>query len=69
MIGGWGNLRTLIRRKRQAEDRAIVDTPVILTKRAPLKVLIDIKTGSVLNLYLSGLLTNCLVNLCLCNFL
>lgn len=45
VIGGWGNLLTLIRRKRQDQDKAIVETPNVLTKQAPLKVLIDIKTG------------------------
>lgn len=45
VIGGWGNERTLIRRKRQDADKVVVDTKHVLSKKGPLKVLITIASG------------------------
>ena len=45
VIGGWGNSKTLIRRKRQDLDLRITDSEHVLTTNVPLKALIEISTG------------------------
>lgn len=52
MIGGWGNQKVLIRRKKQDEDKTVVDTKNILTSKAPLKVTIDIQTDGEIRVYI-----------------
>lgn len=49
VIGGWANNRTLIRRKRQDEDMTTEYTFNSLQKDNPLKVQIEITTGTAVN--------------------
>lgn len=45
LVGGWGNERTLIRRKRQDSDMTVEYTSNVLQKDNILQLLIEISNG------------------------
>lgn len=47
MFAGWENKRTTLRRRRQEQELTFTYTDEILTKTCPLKLLIEITTGTV----------------------
>lgn len=49
VFAGWENKRTTLRRKRQDQELTFTYTDEILTKNCPLKLLIEITTGSTNN--------------------
>lgn len=46
VFAGWENKRTTLRRKRQDQELTFTYTDEILTKNCPLKLLIEITTGT-----------------------
>lgn len=45
VVGGWGNERTLIRRKRQDNDMTVQYTSNVLRRDDPQQLLIEITNG------------------------